>query len=197
MKLLNKIKWILGISLVFYIVLTTNLVDRDNYNRIKNSIENIYNDRLIAFDLIYKMSNQLNGQKDLFNNKNDSLIDIDTQNYIKNIELNLNLYTETYLTHDEEAIFNSLKDNFNKYKQIISKKDEINTNNKELIIIINNMKRNLDDLAAIQIKEGKVQVHKSQEAMNMIDLFTNVEIIIMIILGIGIQFIILYKPKNK
>jgi hypothetical protein len=42
MKVYNKMKWALGILLVFIIVLITNLIDRDNFNRIRYSIVTIY-----------------------------------------------------------------------------------------------------------------------------------------------------------
>lgn len=55
MKLLDKIKWTLGILLVFILIATTNLIDRNNFLQVKESVETIYQDRLIAKDLILDM----------------------------------------------------------------------------------------------------------------------------------------------
>ena len=56
MTLFEKVKWVLGILLIFVVVLTTNLVDRGNFNRIKNSVVTIYEDRIVANDLIFEIS---------------------------------------------------------------------------------------------------------------------------------------------
>lgn len=56
MTLFIKIKWVLGIVLVFLLVLTTNLVDRQNFLVVKESMEAIYADRLVAQDIIFDLS---------------------------------------------------------------------------------------------------------------------------------------------
>ncbi len=56
MTFYNKIKWVLGILMVFILILCTNLIDRNNFIRVKNSVVTIYNDRIIASDLIFEMS---------------------------------------------------------------------------------------------------------------------------------------------
>lgn len=55
MKLYNKIKWVLGIFMVFILILATNLIDRNNFIRVKDSVVTIYEDRLIASDLVFDM----------------------------------------------------------------------------------------------------------------------------------------------
>ncbi len=59
MNLFNKIKWILGISLIFLLILMTNLIDRSNFMIVNDSIETLYADRLVAQDIIYSLSKEL------------------------------------------------------------------------------------------------------------------------------------------
>lgn len=59
MTFYNKIKWVLGILIIFALIITTNLIDKNNYSKVGNSIVTIYEDRLIAKDLIFKISNAI------------------------------------------------------------------------------------------------------------------------------------------
>jgi len=55
MRFYNKVKWVLGILIVFILILATNLIDRNNFIRVKDSVVTIYEDRLIASDLVFEM----------------------------------------------------------------------------------------------------------------------------------------------
>jgi hypothetical protein len=56
LTIFNKIRWVASILLVFVIVLVTNLIDREKYNSIRQSITTIYEDRIVASDLIFELS---------------------------------------------------------------------------------------------------------------------------------------------
>lgn len=197
MLFLNKIKWILGTGLIFYIILTTNLVDRDNYNRIQTSIKNIYYDRLIASELLYNISNLINSRlvveytQDYNNNSDYDL------KFNKKLNQYIDKYSKTYLTRDENLEFDFLVKNIEKLNTIEFRTTDDNTINKTYIAIVEDINNNLNKLIKIQMREGKTQLINSKKAINMIDLLTNIEIVVMIILALGIQFIILYKPKTK
>lgn len=55
MTFYNKIKWVLGILMIFFIIIATNLIDKNNFVRVRDSVVTIYEDRLIANDLIFEM----------------------------------------------------------------------------------------------------------------------------------------------
>jgi len=57
------------------------------------------------------------------------------------------------------------------------------------------VKENLYDLAKIQLSEGRRQMHISQKSVDTIELFTHIEIYMLIILAIIVQVIVIYKPK--
>lgn len=48
-----------GFTGCFFLVLATNLVDRSNFNRIKNSVISIYEDRLVAKGIIFDMNDTI------------------------------------------------------------------------------------------------------------------------------------------
>ena len=197
MDILNKVKWIAGIILVFVIVITTNLIDRDNFNRLRYSVTTIYEDRIVANDLIFKMSLLIHEKEmaaatsdsSFFYNENDE-VNRDINDLIKR-------YEQTKLTNKEQEIFNDLKENLNKLsgleKELVDSDSETNT---EIMNNLNDIVNNLYDLSEVQLSEGKIQMLASNEAMEAIDVFTQVEIVFLIIMGVLIQIIILYKPKN-
>ena len=59
MSLYNKLKWILGILIVFVLIIATNLIDKNNFTRVRDSVVTIYEDRIIASDLIFELQQSI------------------------------------------------------------------------------------------------------------------------------------------
>jgi hypothetical protein len=198
MRLYDKIKWILGISMIFILIITTNLVDRNNFLRINNSIETIYEDRLVVKDLLLKISNHI--QK-----KEIAALSLDTSFYLdKNDQLNRDIenyifeYDQTKLTAKEKEILGDFKSNYNELRK--KELEFIQSNysqNSSLLKLFPTIKRNIEDLAQIQLQEGRRQLDISRSAMDTVDLFTRIEIYILIFLAILIQIIVIYNPKRE
>jgi predicted metalloendopeptidase len=194
----NKLKWVLGILMVFVIIVSTNLIDRNNFIRVKDSVVTIYEDRLVATDLIFEMSEAVH-MKELAIALTDSIY-YTRQNKEANqevVEL-ISRYELTRLTENESKIFKELKNNLetlmtleityvkSKYKQ----KDLLNQH-------ISELKQNLSELSKIQINEGRKQMSISRKAIDTVELFTQIEIYLLVFLAIIIQIIVMYKPKKK
>jgi hypothetical protein len=62
---------------------------------------------------------------------------------------------------------------------------------------IKTISNTLSDLSDIQIAEGKRQMQIGKKAIESVELLTQLEIWIMVILGIIVQVIILYDPKKN
>jgi hypothetical protein len=45
--------------MIFILIITTNLIDKSNFTRVKDSVVAIYEDRLIANNLIFEISNSI------------------------------------------------------------------------------------------------------------------------------------------
>lgn len=198
MTFFSKLKWILGILLVFVLIVITNLIDRNNFVRVRDSVVTIYEDRLIAKELIYEMSKSVN-EKEVALVANDSIFFTE-----KNPRVNtrvkdfLSRFEETKLTSDESKTFEDLKTNFNllfaSEGKLISTDLKGNANIQRHIY---NIKDNLDDLSKIQINEGSRQLAISKKAINTVELFTQIEIYFLIFLAVLIQIIVIYNPKKK
>lgn len=196
MTVFNKFKWILGISMIFLLIIATNLIDKNNFSRVRDSVSTIYKDRIVANDLIFEISNAIH-KKEIAIVLADSIffkrINLDVNSNIKD---KIEKYNTTELTKKEAIIFSDLKNNL----QVLEKEEKkyINSNytdNNSLINKISSITENLYALSKIQLEEGERQMSISQKAMAKVDLFTQIEIYFLIFLAIVIQVIVMYEKK--
>jgi hypothetical protein len=197
MAFYNKLKWVLGILMIFVLIVATNLIDRNNFVRVRDSVVTIYEDRIIANDIIFEIAKSIQEKEiafvltdtEFFNQRNGKMNN-DIQNFIRRFE-------QTKLTDDESKIFNNLKGNLGsliKSETIFIESDFQNKSTLE--DIFSSIKDNLYDLSKIQLDEGRRQMSISKEAIDIVELFTTIEIYLLIFLAITVQIIIIYKPKE-
>ncbi len=198
MEFYTKVKWVLGILIVFVIIVATNLIDRNNFLRVKDSVVTIYEDRLVANDLIFEMSKSVQ-EKEVAVALSDSIFFLEKNKQVNtDIQDFVSKFEQTKLTTKEEQIFKTLKNNLESL--INSETAFIESKFVEKASItkqISEVKENLYDLSKIQLNEGGRQISISKKAIDTVDLFTHIEIYILIFLAIIIQIIIIYKPKEK
>ncbi|GAB7257709.1 MCP four helix bundle domain-containing protein [Polaribacter sp. OB-PA-B3] len=198
MAFYNKVKWVLGILMVFVLIVATNLIDRNNFLRVKDSVVTIYEDRLVVNDLIFEMSKAIQ-EKELASIKSDSVFFLTENKKInKDLQNNILKYEETKLTAKEVKVFNNLKQNLKNVNdlELLLLKNKFD-NNKGLEKAIIKVKENLYQLSKIQLNEGGRQMSISKKAIDTVELFTQLEIYILIFLAIVIQIIVIYKPKEE
>lgn len=198
MTFFEKIKWTLGILMVFVLIISTNLIDRNNFIRVKDSVVSIYEDRLIANDLIFEMS-KLVQKKEIaivisdagfYSQKNDGVN--------QDIQRLMSRYLETKLTAKENIVFGDFKENIQTL--VLMESVFVETEMKEKEALLNHIfkiRENLDDLTKIQLEEGKRQMSISQKAVDTVELFTQIEIYFLVFLAVVIQVIVMYNPKKK
>lgn len=198
MAFYNKLKWILGILMIFVLIIATNLIDKNNFVRVRDSVVTIYEDRLIANDLIFEMLKSIQ-QKELAVSLSDSIF---FQN--QSLKINNNLqslvskFEQTKLTIEEAKVFKNLKENVQSL--INSESQFLNydyRDNSQILKNIESLKANLNDLSKIQLNEGRRQMSISKRALDSVELFTQMEIYFLVFLAILIQIIVMYKPKEK
>lgn len=195
MKLFDKLRWVASILLVFFIVVITNIIDKDNYNQLSYSVTTIYEDRIVASDLLFDMSS-------LIHQKEIALVSADSsflQNEYEKVGINFNnllsIYEETRLTEREIKLLGQLKDEIATLQGI---EEKMSGNNQEILLeAIQVVKEYLHELSKIQLEEAHRQVLLSDKAKNTINLFTQGEIIFLILMGIMVQIIIFYQPKKN
>jgi hypothetical protein len=194
MSFYNKIKWILGILLIFILILSTNLIDRNNFVRVKDSVVTIYEDRLIANDIIFEISKSVHEKEialalsdSVFLSQTNIKVNDTIQSLIKRFEL-------TKLTLEERKIFDDLKNNLQSL--VTSENRFVNSgfaNRNDVLKHLSKIKNNLDALSKVQLSEGRKQMSISKHAIDTVELFTQIEIYLLVFLAIIIQIIVIYK----
>jgi len=196
MAFYNKVKWVLGILMVFVLIIATNLIDRNNFLRVKDSILTIYEDRLVADDLIFEMARSVH-QKEVAIAKSDSVFFLKENSKVnKDIQIFVSRFEQTKLTAEEKRIFNKLIKNLENLENLeiaFIKSKFVNDN--LLVKQISNVKENLYVLSKIQLNEGGRQMSISKKAIETVELFTQIEVLMLILLAILIQIIVIYKPE--
>lgn len=191
---LNKIKWILGVLLVFFLILATNLIDRDNFKIISNNTTAIYEDRIVANDLIFELSLLIHEKEIAILSSNTSFFNDRNKEVNKEIDKLIEVYLTTKFTNKEAEVFARLETGLSKAVQIENSEDkDLKSYNRELT----NIKDNLYKLSKIQLTEGRNQMLSSKNAFEGVELFTQIEIYLLIFIAIVLQVIILYSPKSK
>ncbi|MFY8186555.1 MAG: MCP four helix bundle domain-containing protein [Flavobacterium sp.] len=198
MSFFNKAKWFLGIVVIFGIVMATNLIDRNNFQRVNEAVVSIYEDRLVAKGLIFDMLQVIHQKEMAIATSDASFFQNNNQQLSKKLNDFVSAFEKTKLTTEELKTLNELKENLVILK--ISEKlfyDTKFTESAELKAQIQTVKINLNALSSIQLKEGRRQMTISKKAMDMIELFTNLEIYLLIFIAIAIQVIVMYNPKKR
>lgn len=198
MTVLNKIKWVLGILMIFVLIIATNLIDRNNFLRVKDSVITIYEDRLVVNDIIFEFARYVQ-------EKEIAMVTVDSSFYSdRNMAINDKIqnliirYEDTKLTKEEEKVFNEFKENLDGLaSQEVAFVQSDLTQKTPLQTKINEVKENLHDLSKIQLSEGGRQMNISKKAVDAVELFTRLEIYVLIFLAFIVQVIILYNPKTK
>lgn len=194
----NKVKWILGILMIFVLIVATNLIDRNNFLRVKDSVIAIYEDRLVAKDLIFDMSNAIQEKEIALALADTVFFSHRNKQVNKDIEGLILKFEQTKLTRDESNTFLDFKDNFETLKTLETAYVQSNFNQKSIFVHqILKVQENLFDLSKIQLTEGKKQLSISKKAIDSVELFTQIEIYILIFLAIVVQILVIYNPKEK
>ncbi len=196
----RKIKWSVGLLLVVALIVATNFIDRNNYQRIQDSVASIYEDRLIAKDYLFDIQLEIHQKELLLAQNNDSLYAVQRTAAQDKINKLVDGFAKTKLTREEQRVFTEFQEeiavlfkmeaNFNRATNSLNQSNKIS---KQLYKIDSN----LQQLADIQITEGKRQMQVGKKAMESVDLLTQLEIWIVIIIAIIIQIVILYSPKPQ
>lgn len=62
---LHRLKWVAAFLLVFVLIIGTNLLDRRHLQQMEATVESIYEDRLVAKELIFKMDRIIHEKREL------------------------------------------------------------------------------------------------------------------------------------
>lgn len=197
MNLLNKVKWFLAVSGVFLVILATNLIDKNNFEKVEQSVDKIYNERLLAKELLLDISIKFH-TKELAYALNDTLY-LKTENNLVNAEIakSLEMFNRSGATKQEQYALIDLNENHERLIRYESKNTiEGPLYTSECANLFSAINSSISDLAAEQMKEGKNQTKLAANAVDSVKLYSKIEIYMLIFLALILQVIILYNPKK-
>lgn len=202
-NMLKKIIWIGGVLVVFLLILATNLIDRRNIKGVRTSVSTMYEDRLIVKNIIFDISQLTEEKKIAFLLSDSSFYSTKAKHVNDSIYSLIDRFSNTVLTQNEVQYLERLHTNFKEveamenqlvHTKIILKNEEWR---KKMDTQLARIKTNLNFLSDIQIDEGKRELSRVNRAFNTIDLFTNIEIAFLVVLGIIAQIIVIYPLKKE
>lgn len=197
----QKLKAALGLLIVFGLVLSTNLLDKRYFSELQESFNSVYEDRLVAENYLFNISNQLQLKKMLLNEDKEAF-------RLRNASINATLeeiivgYEATKLTEDEATHFALLKE---KVAALITvEKSLLSTESPmdhgviaEVNAQIQRIQPDLQALSEIQLIEGKRLIDHSQQIVSTSKLTSRLEVAVLIVVGLIIQVLILSsKPTT-
>ncbi|MDG1333194.1 MAG: hypothetical protein P8P74_12745 [Crocinitomicaceae bacterium] len=198
MDILTKIKWAVAIVCVFLVILATNLLDQNNFVRVEESVDSIYNERLVAKEALLNLSIKFH-EKEIAHALQDS-------NYFttkciavnENIGESLEQFPRSGATKDEKYLLDELINNHSKLIALEnSSQFEDSLYNNQCALIFSDIKSNINDLATEQMNEGKYQKRLATEAVESVNMFSKIEMYALVFLALLLLVIVLYSPRSN
>lgn len=188
----NRIKIGLSFAIVFLLVLATNRLDKKSFATINETLTSVYEDRLVAKGYLYELNTIFHEQ--------EKLLLISSENSTKSIYHNtvnqlIEAYKSTKLTNEERSAFANFQQHFKELQATEQSASQLTTENynTKRVRQINRIQNDLDILAKIQLDEGESLTKFAQSSLETSSTISKIEIAVIILIGIIVQFIIFYK----
>ncbi len=200
----NRLQLALSLIVVILLVFGTNRIDRYHFEKVQDITRSVYEDRLVAVGYIYEMDQIFDEKKiglEIFRaDFADTTDSIPGTDLVKQTALNSKIqsvidnFSKTRLTPDEGAYFEKLQRTFLRLKDAETAVFEGNSERYEAASkAYRDISTYLDVLADIQQGEGKRMTEIAQESLNQNAFMSQIEIAIVILVGIVLQVVLFYK----
>lgn len=197
----HKLKAAFFLGLILLVVLWNNIVERNKMIKLGESFQTIYEDRLLAENYIYKMSELLHQGLHLIPEEmNDKSAALFVKNFEKikdNIKPLIALYDETLLTKNESVLFQNLNKNTAKIDEKYSELENMDAHNDNQYQNINQIKQSLENslttlssMSDIQIMVGKELMEQSEASVKSSFISSQFEVGLIIVIALIIQALI-------
>lgn len=195
----TKIKIGMSLLMVLFLVFFTNRLDQQYYSSIEDSLESIYDDRLLVQGYIHNLNKVFHRKQiELFSKTHQ--YEVDQPDELRADTL-LDLFSRTRLSRVETTEFDRLNHNVEQLRNLeekLSYKDSISyQDQKELNRRLSEVQVNLDRLSDIQLKEGEDLLSEARSSLERNALITRIEYMVLIVVGLVLQFLIVDRKERK
>jgi hypothetical protein len=183
------------LAIIFLIVGGINVLDRNTIDTLEDSFSSVYEDRLLAESYIYKLSDHLYKKKLMMETSENSWKEFTQEMELHNLAINAIIidYEQTRLTPSEEIYFRDFKNNVN---EIVRREHAVLQHEDPKLIAEKTADpfvaafTNLQHLSDIQVSEGRWLNENSKRIMAGSDALTQLELAMLICIGLIIQVLI-------
>lgn len=187
------------LAIAYLLVLGSNRLNQKHFSIIQTTVNSVHKDRVVVQDYIYQLSTIIHKKELQFINEG-KLTSVPSEN--ENAEKLLLAFGATKLTFKESNLLNELTVQFKNLKNsenitLVSNNHFKNYNGVQTLNSLHEMKKKLDALAHIQLKESLQLTKQSNKSLGMNILLSKLEIVFLFIIGISLLALILYPSKMK
>jgi len=182
------------LAAAFLLVLASNRLNNRNFSTVEHGVDSVFEDRLVVQEYIYTLNNLFH-KKELYlssNTRNHKAIPQYPE--INNI---LADFEKTDLTREESLFLTSLKENYAELKTLEANYTNDGTSKEKIVSVLGSISGNLDELAEVQLSEGRLLTQRSKRSLGMNQLLSTIEIVFLIIIGILFIVIVFHRDKSN
>lgn len=191
----QRIRTGLSLLLVFALIFATNILDKRHFKTAQNSINSVYEDRLLVKGYIYELNNIFH-RKQLLVVTNDLTQDEILSDQAR-IDTLIEKFSRTQLTYTESKYLDRLQEDTQAFQQLAAMADTSQLAQTSLTNNLTGIQQTLNQLADIQIEEGENILKMAQHSLTMNAFVSKMETWALIIIGIILQFLIFFRPGSK
>lgn len=202
MTTLDKVRWTLGLAVVFLLLLLTGRSNVHHTKTIQKANQTLYADRLLVKGLIFELSSILH-EKELAMARGDQAYFAERAGASTAQGLSLlEDFRATYLVPTEQETLERFTKTFAAMKDVeaalaTGSEDRLEGARAErLAKQVDALQADLAILSRIQLDEGRRQVMVAGEAVEKMDLFATVETYLLAGIGVLAIFVILFIPRR-
>ncbi|MGB6151482.1 MAG: hypothetical protein WBG48_05775 [Pricia sp.] len=201
------------LGMAFLLVLGSNRIDQRHFSTVQNTVNSVHDDRVVVQNLIYRL-NTIFHQKELLLVQHKTNAGNKAEN--RQIDELLGDFGATKLTNSEGRLlgqlnqqFSTLKDLENQgtpfYDQNIAASGDtmlpttnqhLTVSGRKMLSTLENIKNSLAGLSEIQLSESKQLIQLSNKSLGMNIMLSNLEVVLMIIIGIAMLVLIFYPSAR-
>lgn len=186
------------LAAAFILVLASNRLNQRNFSTVEQSVNSVFEDRLVVQEYIYRLNNLFH-KKELALAKNE--LNTNTLAESSDIEKILSDFAKTELTVKESRYLSDLRSSYSELQEMEKNLSVKNASGsaemkRDISSKLTRINNDLDELSEVQLSEGRQLTQRSQRSLGMNQLLSRLEIVFLVIIGILFLLIVFHREKR-
>lgn len=182
------------LAMAFLLVLGSNRLDKRHFETVQNTVNSVYQDRVVVQDFIYQLNKIFHAKELELARTGQFTLDDSRNGKIRQL---LDNFATTELTSKESNLLNDLDLAF---ETLVKVEEPNGDESKDKVVRVgqqlDEIQKKLDGLAQIQLNESGQLTQLSNKSLGMNTLMSNLEIAFLIFIGLLMLALIFYPSKS-